>query len=133
MATVLRMLLRTSLRSATMLQVLAFLLLVLAKGYSQSAIDHRQRTEHLPSRPSAEFSHDFQGPWADVSFSPDGRSLATLGELSTKTVWDVASGQARHLLPESGSLTGACRKLWPSAQMASGSWSLQGQESRSAI
>jgi len=87
-----------------MLQVLAFLLLVLAKGYSQSAIDHRQRTEHLPSRPSAEVSHDFQGPWADVSFSPDGRSLATLGELSTKTVWDVASGQARHLLPESGAL-----------------------------
>jgi WD40 repeat protein len=102
MSAVLRMLFKTSLRSATIFLTLAFpLLLVFETGFSQSAIDW---SAHLPAEPSAEFSHYFHGPWADVSFSPDGRSLATLGDNSTNTVWDVASGQPRHLLREGGVL-----------------------------
>lgn len=105
MARMLRMLVKDSLISATRFQILAFLLFVFETGFSQSAIHHGQQSTHLPAKPSAEFSHDFRGPWADVSFSPDGRSLATLGEMSTHTIWDVASGQPRHHLLESGALS----------------------------
>jgi WD40 repeat protein len=106
MTAVLRMLVKISIRSATRFQVLAFLLFIFIfeTGFSQSAIHHGQQSAPLQAKPSAEFSHDFRGPWADVSFSPDGRSLASLGEMSNHTIWDVASGQPRHHLLESGAL-----------------------------
>lgn len=98
MAAVLRMLVNASFRSATRFQILALLLFVFETGFSQSAMNNRQPPADMPAKPSAEFMHDFHGPWAGVSFSPDGRSLISIGEMSTNTVWDVPSGQPRHLL-----------------------------------
>lgn len=105
MVAVLQMLVKTFLRLATKFRVLAFLLFVFGAGFSQSAMHNGQRPAYLPAEPSAEFIQDFHGPWNDVSFSPDGRSLASLGQMSTNTVWDVPSGQPRHLLRESGALS----------------------------
>ncbi len=87
------------LATATFPAPLLVLFFVFNAGFGQSTIDMAQVGEY---RPSAEFRNYYRGPWSAASFSPDGRSLATSGDTAIKTIWDIESGQPRHLLQESG-------------------------------